>query len=176
MGIKQPWQIFFIACFVIAAAPAPPNLRRPSPGPALSCPATIPSKSDISPSARLIGSTRQRGAGLVHATITSGRPAQAQPDGTIAELENNDDLRVDRKTNVGKLSTYFNTLNEPNSLVCEYGDYSARVGFGRAMLLIPLPSNIEGECVLTRKMTRPQAWKDYPTMMECRKCSRKGCA
>lgn len=109
-----------------------------------SCPQALPSGDALPKGARLIGSA-PRATSLRTASVVDQSPAQVRPDGDfLAEIESES---ADRQ-GVRRTATWFDSSANPVSLVCRYGGVT-RPGRGTAMLLVPLPAGITGECVVT---------------------------
>ena len=114
-----------------------------SPGLA-SCPATPPAPNALPRGARLLGSA-PAATPLKYVSVINQSPAQVRPDGSLLEeIESESDQRP----GVLRSSSWFNSSTHPVSLVCHYGGVG-RIERGTAKLLVPLPANTKGECVVS---------------------------
>ena len=118
--------------------------RSESPSPGLAtCPVTPPAANALPKGARLLGSAGA--APFKYVSLTNDTPAQIRPDSNfLAEIESGSDSRP----GLVRSSTWFGSAANPVSLVCHYGGVGP-VASGKAKLIIPLPANTKGECVVS---------------------------
>lgn len=136
------FSVFFgFASFTLAAlSPVPPPMMAALP----TCPATSPAANALPRGARLLGSVPAT-TPLKFVSLTNDTPAQVRPDGSsLAEIESESDDRP----GVVRSSTWFDSTANPVSLVCHYGGVGP-VTRGKAKLIVPLPSNTKGECIVS---------------------------
>lgn len=137
-GIQAAFALVALSLLPLGASQSAP------PSPALpSCPIVLPAPNALPKGARLLGS-KPTGTPLHFVSMTDQSPAQVRPDGDyLAEIES----EVDDRPGVRRASTWFDSTTNPVSLVCRYGGFG-RPAEGTAMLLVPLPANVKGECVV----------------------------
>lgn len=133
--------------FAVVALLAMPAGASRSPSPSqgrASCPVTLPLPNALPRGARLLGAA-PTASPLHYVSVTDQSPAQVRSDGDyLAEIEG----EVDDNRGVRRDTTAFDSTANPVSLVCRYGG-SGKPGRNTAMLLVPLPANIRGQCVTT---------------------------
>ena len=125
----------------------------------LRCPATLPMKAALLPGSRLLGALERPGAELFSATLFNAAPSKISKDYWAEVFPDEDE---ETATQLKRL-TWFSSVDMPSTLGCFYGTGpSPTPGKAVAMLLLPLPAKIEGECVFTQPKAARRGTKRRP--------------
>ena len=112
-----------------------------------SCPVTVPSRQQLVKGSSLLGSAAA-GTALFFSSVTRDTPEAIRAHGNGQSEIESDSEDVGGKR---RARTWFDTADGPHTLVCQYGKalYPQR---DTAMLLVPLPPRMSGECVVTSNL------------------------
>lgn len=132
----------------------------------LQCPATMPSKSSLPPRSRVIGQPLSSSAPLSHVSVIANTPEKVSAN----DIDSPEEGEITETRDFARHSTYFETRNGPASLACFYGSGPPVLGPKITILLQPLPSKIDGECVsMHPKRARDAKGRRLASSASCRR-------
>lgn len=110
----------------------------------LSCPATMPAKGSLPRGSRVMGRVQTPNASLFHAVVLASAPAKV----TTEIISSPEEADMTETGDFTRVSIFYETKQASASLACFFGaGPSPTPGSKTAMLLLPLPSGLEGECI-----------------------------